>query len=269
VYFRSQGFVFCVPFSPPSSLLHPPPSSFFNFTSHRDPSLYWGTWYTIATCRNCTNPLNVCTQVAFEPINSKNINTNVTYIGSYQNSNPDGVNAMAYGNLSPLNLETFNPLYRLDLDLGFQIVSSNFWILTTAESNNEISAIVTMSCELTSTNQQIFFLSRKPYLVSPVTFDTLREQVQRAITNYDSFDIVPVTQAQGWCDYQLVESQSADVFTNCPDDDDDTSKTLLTVDLIFIVLSTCFSFSILTYLLWLRYYAKPVNEMKSVLMTSA
>jgi hypothetical protein len=167
----------------------------------RDVSLYWGTWYTIATCSNCTNPANVCSQLAYEPIDSTNTYTNLTYIGSYQDSNPDGEIAQAFGNMSPLNLDTFNPLYKLDLDLGFAIIPSNFWILTTAGDGDDISAIVTMSCVTPdNTDQQLFFLSRKPYLVPPVTFDSLVANVKRAITNYDQFDIVSVTQQQGMRD---------------------------------------------------------------------
>lgn len=106
--------------------------------------------------------------------------------------------------MSPINLETFNPLYRLALDVGV-IVTSDFWILTTAGDGNEITAIATMSC-VSGTDQQIFFLSRKPYLVSPVTFDYLESNVRRAITNYDDFDIVSVTQAQGTVTLSLMLS---------------------------------------------------------------
>jgi hypothetical protein len=217
----------------------------------RDVSLYWGTWYTIATCSNCTNPANVCSQLAYEPIDSTNTYTNLTYIGSYQDSNPDGEIAQAFGNMSPLNLDTFNPLYKLDLDLGFAIIPSNFWILTTAGDGDDISAIVTMSCVTPdNTDQQLFFLSRKPYLVPPVTFDSLVANVKRAITNYDQFDIVSVTQQQGWCDYALTEDFSESNTCDCGDeDDDDSSKVILgfavlagvvsTISLIYLIYFTC------------------------------
>lgn len=131
-----------------------------------------------------------------EPIDATNTYTNVTYIGSYQNGSPDGTNSMAFGNLSPLNFDTFDPVYRLALDLGVTVVS-NYWVLTTAESDGEITAAVTMSCLPTNTDQQIFFWSRKPYFVPPVTFDALVAQTRRAIDNYDEFNIVPVVQSQG------------------------------------------------------------------------
>lgn len=124
------------------------------------------------------------------------MNTNLTYIASFQYGSPEGANTHVEGVLSPLNFETFDPLYRLELDFGFPVVN-DFWVITTAGSNNEITAIVIVSCYLTGTDQQIFFLSRKPYFVPPVTFDTLVSQVRRAITNYDEFIIVPTVQAQG------------------------------------------------------------------------
>jgi hypothetical protein len=215
----------------------------------RDPSLYWGTWYTIATCTACTNPSNVCSQVAFEPIDETNIATNLSYIGSYQRSSPDGIDNQAYGKMIPLNFETFDPLYKLELNVGV-IVTSNYWIITTAGSDGEITAIVTMSCELSDTNQQLFFLSRKPYFVPPVTFDYLASQVQRAITNYDQFNISAVLQQQGWCDYQLVETETVGNDSNDDDDEDENWEPILVA---LIVISVVFSLSTLIFLLWSKF----------------
>lgn len=127
------------------------------------------------------------------------MNTNLTYTASFFYGSPDGANTQVNGVLSPLNFDTFDPLYRLELDFGFQVVN-NFWVITTAGSgtdSSEITAIVIMSCYLTGEDQQIYFLSRKPYFVPPVTFDGLVSQVRRAITNYDEFVIVSTVQAQG------------------------------------------------------------------------
>jgi len=223
----------------------------------RDPSLYWGTWYTISPCRNCTNPANVCSQVAYEPVDRTNIATNVSYIGSYQLNSPEGANRMAFGTLSPLNFDTFDPLYKLELDVGI-IVKSNFWILTTAGSDGEITAIVTMSCELSGTNQQIFFLSRKPYLVPPVTFDYLASQVQRAITNFDQFDMAPVLQQQGWCDYQLVETETLGGNSCSDEDEEDKGWKRLVVAL--VVLTILFSFGCLLFLIWIKFSTNPEKK---------
>ncbi len=130
-------------------------------------------------------------------MDSTTVSTNLTYIGSYQSDSPDGQLKQAFGVMSPINLETFDPMYRFDLDLGFAVIPSNFWILTTAGDGTGISAIVTMSCLLSGSDQQLFFLSREPYLVPPVTFDALVAQTKRAITNYDEFNITTVQQAQG------------------------------------------------------------------------
>lgn len=159
--------------------------------------MYWGTWYVLTSCTNCTKPPeNYCNQLKFEPIDATNINTNLTYTASYQYGSPEGENTQVNGVLSPNNFETFDPLYRLNLDFGFPVPVNNFWIITTA-GDSEITAIVIMSCYADGNDQQIYFLSRKPYFVPPVTFDFLVSQVRRAITNYDEFVIVPTVQAQG------------------------------------------------------------------------
>jgi hypothetical protein len=126
----------------------------------------------------------------------------LTYIGALQTGSPSGPVTLAYGNLFPSNFQTFDPLYRFDLDLsplfGFPFIAkSNFWVLTTAGDGTDISAIVTMSCDLNGGDQQLFYLSREPYFVPPVTFDLLESQVKRAILNYDQFNISGYFQAQG------------------------------------------------------------------------
>lgn len=228
----------------------------------RDPSLYWGTWYTIGTCTSCTSPSNVCSQVAYEPVDSTKVaTTNVTYIGSFEDGSPEGDNAQAFGNMIPLNVDTFDPLYRFDLDLGFAIIPSNFWVLTTSGDGNDISAIVTMSCDLTDGNQQLFFLSRKPYFVPPVTFDTLVAQTRRAITNYDDFNITTVYQGQGWCDYELTETFSS-TTQSCDEDFDSDDRGRLRLTVGFSLLSMALSFIILALILYFKFFAKkkPENE---------
>jgi hypothetical protein len=121
----------------------------------------------------------------------------VTYIGAYQDTQPYGKLSTAYGKMTPVNLETFNPMYLLNLDLGFAVIANNFWILTTAGDGETISAIVTLSCGTYGSDQQIFFLSREPYFVPPVTFEYLETQARRAITNYDEYNITVITQANG------------------------------------------------------------------------
>jgi hypothetical protein len=97
----------------------------------------------------------------------------------------------------PSNLETFDPLYRLTIDFSFGSISSDFWVITTAGDGKEISAIVTMSCNPQGSDMLLFFLSRKPYLVAPVTFDLLESQVRRAINNYQDFKMNGIIHSQG------------------------------------------------------------------------
>ena len=185
----------------------------------RDPSLYWGTWYTQASCDKCTaEEENFCAQVSFEPVDaSKVTTTNLTYTASFQYGSPEGENSQVFGNMIPLDTESFDPLYRLDVTFGFTTFPNNFWVLTTAGNGNEISAMVMMSCTLEDEDQQLFFMSRKPYFVSPVTFDTLVAQTKRAITNYDDFNMSAVYQEQGWCEYELIET-TISTADNCEED---------------------------------------------------
>jgi hypothetical protein len=125
------------------------------------------------------------------------MSTNVTYIGSLQKEQPYGNITQAFGKMTPIDIVNFNPLYRLDLDLGFAVIPSNYWIITTAGDGKEISSIVTMSCSLEGSDMQLFYLSRKPYFVPPVTFDLVESQVKRAINNYQDFTINAVVQAEG------------------------------------------------------------------------
>lgn len=209
----------------------------------KDPSLYWGTWYTIGTCDLCTSPENVCTQVAYEPDDATNLETNVTYIGSYQNGSPEGTIAQAFGSMFPSDIETFDPLYRFDLPLGDFVIESNFWVLTTAGDGDDISAIVTMSCLIDGSDQQLFFLSRKPYLVAPVTFDSLVDQTRRAITNYDEFNITTVYQGQGWCEYDLTETYT-DSSSDSDSDCEEVNETQLGIIMGFVIASSFFIFII-------------------------
>jgi hypothetical protein len=226
----------------------------------KDPSLYWGTWYTIGTCTSCTSPENVCSQLAYEPVDATNpSSTNLTYIGSFNDESPEGANSQAFGKMIPQDVVDFNPLYRLDLDLGFAVIPSNFWILTTAGDGDDISAIVTMSCNLTDSDQQIFFLSRKPYFVPPVTFDTLVSQVRRAITNYDDFDITTVYQGQGWCDYELVETSSTS-SAYCDEDFTDDDRSRLRTAMGFSLVATGLSAIILALLAFSKYCGSAKKE---------
>lgn len=224
----------------------------------RDPSIYWGTWFVIGTCTACTDPSNVCSQVAYEPVDSSTDSTNVTYIGSFQTDSPEGPLSQAFGVMSPINLETFNPMYRFDLDLGFAVIPSNFWILTTAGDGSGISAIVTMSCLLDGSDQQLFFLSRKPYFVPPVTFDALVAQTRRAITNYDQFNITTVQQAQGWCGYALTETSFSTATDICDCGDDDGIK--IEVAEAFAILAALFSLAILAFVVHSKFFAKPHSD---------
>jgi hypothetical protein len=163
----------------------------------RDPSLYWGTWYTLSTCTTCGNPSNVCSQVTYQANDPSSLSTNLTYIGSYNVEQPSGANKQAFGTMINANPETFDPLYRLTINFDFGSISSDFWVITTAGDGKEISAIVTMSCNTTGSDMLLFYLSRKPYFVAPVTFDLLESQVKRAINNYDEFTMNSIIHAQG------------------------------------------------------------------------
>lgn len=88
----------------------------------RDPSLYWGTWYSISTCTNCTDPdATVCSQVSFVPDDASSKTSNLTYTASFQNNEPQGPTTQVFGLMRPIDLEGFNPLYSLDLAISNSI----------------------------------------------------------------------------------------------------------------------------------------------------
>ena len=92
----------------------------------------------------------------------------------------------AYGNLTFLeeNADTWNPAYRLHLDLGLPVIleTSNYWILAAEkDSSGQIGLIITYSCGLfpgTDANAQIFFLSRYPYYYDTITYNSAVEKAK-------------------------------------------------------------------------------------------
>jgi len=168
-----------------------------------------GTWHVIAVPIGSTTPnVNTCTQVVLTPVSQT---SQRLYTGSYNNLQPKGANSQANGVLQPWNLDTGNPLFKLELDLGFVIANASFWILAAqGAAPGDVSALVTYSCDLplgANNNAQLFFWSRLPYFVPPVTFDSLSTLARRAISNFDDFlPMQQVPQQQGWCDYRYASS---------------------------------------------------------------
>ena len=151
-----------------------------------DPSLYSGLWYTLSTCYNCTDVgKSLCAQVVLGQPDPSSFN--LTYTGSFVTTG-DATDPpeQAYGNLTFLeeNADTWNPAYRLHLDLGIPVLfeTSNYWILAAEkDSSGQIGLIITYSCGLfpgTDANAQIFFLSRYPYYYDTITYNSAVEKAK-------------------------------------------------------------------------------------------
>lgn len=194
-----------------------------------DVSKLWGTWYTVAVETLATSPGNVCSQVELQPDDPSNLESNITYIGSFQeNYDLTAEPEVAYGQLVPKDLETLDPPYVLTLYLAPRFsVTNYFYILATAGSSSDpddISAAITYSCGTDGTNAQLFFLSRQPYFVSPVTFASMEGLARRAINNYDNFNMTYYLQEPGWCNYRVETEFQGQDCTSTSSKKTDTDK---------------------------------------------
>jgi len=218
----------------------------------------FGTWYTIAIPVNATEPGNgyvdnVCTQVIIQPDNPSKPTEKANYIGSYNELQPRGRPKEAVGELLPLDLDGgVDPaLYNLQLSAnGFVFSDGLFWVAAAAGDGTTTSAMVTYTCPKEGAaimdNAQIFFLSRQPYLVPPVTYDSLANLARRALgaESFDAFgELLMVPQQQGWCDYRYT-----DTFTPTTVVKAETSFISLTGETTGIIL--CLLVSLVT-LIWL------------------
>lgn len=89
--------------------------------------------------------------------------------------------------------------------------------------------------------------------------------MQRAINNYDDFEIDPVVQAQGWCNYQLTEDFD-DEFDCGSNDDEDISSDLVSMAAVSALIAAIVSVVTLGYVC-LKFNAKPAKrDMKENLM---
>jgi hypothetical protein len=158
---------------------------------------------------------------------------------------------MAQGTMTAVNPTTNNPAYLLTL-FG---VPANFWFIATDggdSSGNNPTAVVTLSCDQSDNqNAQLFFLSRQPYFVDSVSYNSLMAKAKMAINNFDDFDLIPNTQVNNWCYYPYA---STNVATSADDDDNNLKNENLVASGIAAAFAiVCFLFLVgLTIFLCLR-----------------
>jgi hypothetical protein len=222
------------------------------------PELYYDTWYTIAIPANSSSGDNVCTQLDLRPQVRSDPDTVIDYFSNYQFREPRGAPTYATGFFEPIDATSpfldLHPPYRLQLFFTlpdgerFVFGDGDFWVLAAAGDGSTTSAIVTYTCPRDgSDNAQIFFLSRQPYFVPPVTFDVLDNLARQAISNYDEFEMLQVPHQLGWCDYDY-PTTFADEGVNCANlgeiedmnlfDFNFTAETILILIVLLISLTT-------------------------------
>ena len=169
------------------------------------PELYIGTWYTIGVASKAWNRDHICTQVI---IGEQAGSTDRAYTGSTNAINATqttpNVNATeAHATLITADLNTFNPPYKLKFPFP-GVPANDFYIAATDGDGTPegITAIVTYVCAPGMNNSQLFYLSRAPYLMAPVTAGRLAAKAGAAIGNFADIQMDLVSQAQGWCDYK-------------------------------------------------------------------
>merc|ERR1711871_326569 len=176
------------------------------------PDLYVGTWYTIGVATKAWQRNNECTQVV---INEKAGSTDRSYTGAFSktttNQATPNVNwTQANAELLAADLDTFNPPYKLQFPYP-GVPANDFYIAATDGDGTPsgISAIVTYVCPPGVNNSQMFYLSRMPYFVPPVTADRLAAKAAQAISNAPDIQMDLVAQGQGWCNYPYTTTFAA------------------------------------------------------------
>ena len=115
---------------------------------------------------------------------------NLTYTGSLVQGSVLNDPFQAYGNFTPNDMDTWNPVYNLYLDVGF-IIHSNYWILANFyDSSGVLGGIITYSCIAGasggSADAQLFFLSRYPSFYSTITYDAMKDAAIAQLTRRTS-----------------------------------------------------------------------------------
>lgn len=240
------------------------------------PELYFGTWYTIAIPANVST--NVCSQVSIQPRVGADSEQAIDYFGGFTSDGPRGPRSVATGELLAIDdtspFADLDPLYQLQLfftlpdGTRFVFGDSDFWIVGAAGDGTTDSAIITYACPRDlSSNTQMFFLSREPFLVPPVTFDVLDNMARQAISNYDDFTLLQVPQQQGWCDYafQSTWAGPAAAAVECTNLDEIQQNGLgvdwMTAEMFLTILTLL---TALSTLVWLCVRAKRMPESSSL-----
>lgn len=198
----------------------------------------------------------------------------MAYLASFNIKYPTGTNQGAEGTLTAVNPTKNDPAYILKL-FG---ISADFWFITTDggdTSGNNPTALVTLSCDkATKKDAQLFFLSRQPYFMNPVTYNSLMSKTKSAINNFDDFNLIPLTQVNGWCYYPyspIVISGDDDngnknsntTTTTTSNDDDSYARQSL------IASSIAAAFAIVIFLILLFYGGSMIACARSASMKSS
>ena len=175
----------------------------------KDPALYLGTWYTIGITNKAWSRNHVCTQVNIAPASGGGPNrvyTGATFASSPAQTTPN-VNLTKYeATLVAADLKTFDPPYKLKFPFP-GAVPNPFYVAATDGDGTRgggITAVAFYACDGGGgNNSQLFYLSRAPYFMPPVTVKRLAAKVAKAIGNAPEIQMDLVAQAAGWCDYAL------------------------------------------------------------------
>ena len=170
----------------------------------KDPNLYLGTWFTIAIATKAWSRNHVCTQVQI----TAQSGTNRTYEGAtfainQSQTTPNVNQSKATATLIAADLTTFNPPYKLLFP--FPGASPDPFYIAAVDGDGTpqgITAVAFYACDgRGSNNTQLFYLSRAPYLMAPVTVKRLMSKAAKSIGNLGQIQMDAVTQAPGWCNY--------------------------------------------------------------------
>jgi hypothetical protein len=172
----------------------------------KDPDLYLGTWYTIGITNKAWNRNHMCTQINITPDSGGGQNrvyTGATFASSPEQATPN-INLTKYkATLVAADLTTFDPPYKLLFP--FPGAAPNpFYVAATDGDGTPggITAVAFYACDGGGgNNSQLFYLSRAPYFMPPVTVKRLAAKVAKAIGNAADIQLDLVAQAAGWCDY--------------------------------------------------------------------
>ena len=170
----------------------------------KDPKLYLGTWYTIGITTKAWTRNHECTQVNIAPGSGDDLGyTGATFASNSSQTTPN-INLVKYtATLVADDLKNFNPPYQLQFPFPGAQPNPFYIAATDGDGTPEgITAVAFYACGAGgSNNTQLFYLSRAPYFMTPVTVERLAAKVAHTVGNHADIQMDLVAQGAGWCDY--------------------------------------------------------------------